>query len=84
MTFESAKRAVCSFHEPVLRLNETSCNIRYGPCQQRLTMTAEGSNATGSPPTVVIDIDTNLQTYCYFVTASSSVYIWSMEGSYGE
>ena len=84
VTFESAKRAVCEFLGPVQTQGERLCSITYGPCQQRLIMTAEGSVSTESPQTVRIDINTNLNTYCYSINASNGTFTWLMEGIYGE
>ena len=86
VTFESARQVVCKFLGPAQTPSEVFCSITYGPCQQRLNMSAEGSSISvhESHTTVRIDLSTNLNTYCYLINASNGTFNLLMEGSYGE
>ena len=83
VTFISAKNVSCEFLDRLSTHSRKSCSIRYGPCQQPFTMTAQGSVISGSPSTIKIDLDTDLNTYCYSVNASNGTLSLLLEGTFG-
>ena len=62
---------------------EKSCSIKYGLCQQQLTLFTQ-ANATGTESTITLhlNIDKNqkLMLFCYVITASNSTSSVVVEG----
>ena len=75
---------MCEFIDSLNTYSRMLCSIKYGPCQQPFTMTAQGSVVTGSPSTVKIDLDSDLNTYCYSINASNGTFTLLMEGNSGK
>ena len=81
--FTSAKSISCEFADHMSTHSRKSCSIRYGLCQQPFTMNAQGSVVSDSSSTIKINLDTNLNTYCYSINASNGTFTLLMEGDFG-
>ena len=80
--FLSARDIVCEFIDRITMYSTKWCSIKYGPCQQPFTMTAQGSNLSDSSTTVKINTNTNLDSYCYTINASNGSFTLLMDGTY--
>ena len=79
--FESASHVVCTFVNDMSSEFEKSCSIRYGKCQERLLMTAEGATSPHSPNIVDLElVASELQSFCYTINASNTTFTVIMEG----
>ena len=83
MNFASPKSVICTFvgHHQGLK----SCSIKYGQCQQPLTVEVHNNSVEANSDSVQIFLETELKNGdCYSVNASNDTFTVLQQGLYSK
>ena len=80
----SAERITCKFLDKQKLFSTKLCNVSYGECNSKERWTKWGYTSIWSPFTVNLTLNTNMQLYCYEVSAIIDNFTVTITGNHSK